>query len=84
MPRESGYIYNGCVLYDRPCVECGECDRCDLDPGKRCDNCMRCVGMPVTNPELSGAGKPGADYRAVRIDGLLTPDEALGGEDADW
>ena len=32
-----------CVLYDRKCIECGECDRCDLDPDKICDNCMRCV-----------------------------------------
>lgn len=32
-----------CVLYDRDCVDCGECDRCDLDPDKICDNCMRCV-----------------------------------------
>ena len=33
-----------CVLYDRACIECGECDRCDLDPNKICDNCMKCVG----------------------------------------
>lgn len=32
-----------CVLYDRDCVDCGECDRCDLDPDKICDNCMKCV-----------------------------------------
>ena len=32
-----------CVLYDRMCIECGECDRCDLDPNKICDNCMKCV-----------------------------------------
>ncbi len=29
-----------CVLYDRVCIGCGECDRCDLDPEKICDNCM--------------------------------------------
>ena len=28
-----------CVLYDRECIGCGECDRCDLDPEKICDNC---------------------------------------------
>ncbi|MBQ2711980.1 MAG: hypothetical protein IJF71_01240 [Clostridia bacterium] len=33
-----------CVLYDRACIDCGECDRCDLDPNKICDNCMKCVG----------------------------------------
>lgn len=32
-----------CVLYDRECIDCGECDRCDLDPDKICDNCMKCV-----------------------------------------
>ena len=32
-----------CVLYDRECIQCGECDRCDLDPEKTCDNCMKCV-----------------------------------------
>ena len=26
-----------CVLY------CGECNRCDLDPGKICDNCGKCL-----------------------------------------
>ena len=23
-----------CLLYDRECIECGECLRCDLDPDK--------------------------------------------------
>ena len=32
-----------CVLYDRECIDCGDCDRCDLDPNKICDNCMKCV-----------------------------------------
>ena len=44
-----------CVLYDRPCVDCGECDRCDLDPDKICDNCMRCVNGDD-------------EYRSIRID----------------
>ena len=46
-----------CVLYDRVCIGCGECDRCDLDPEKICDNCMKCV-----NGE--------AEYRAITIDGI--------------
>lgn len=46
-----------CVLYDRECSDCGECQRCDLDPDKICDNCMRCV---------SGD----ADYRAITITGI--------------
>lgn len=53
-----------CVLYDRICVECGECDLCDLNPQKRCTNCMQCLQNE-------------ADYRAIRIDGMLTPEEAL-------
>ena len=44
-----------CVLYDRECIDCGECDLCELDPQKRCDNCMKCVNGD-------------AEYRAVRID----------------
>lgn len=56
-----------CVLYDRPCTECGECNFCDLDPDKICDNCMACV-------------KTESDYRAIRIDGVLTPEESLDDE----
>ncbi len=59
-----------CVLYDRACVQCGECDRCDLDPEKVCDNCMRCV-------------RSDASFAAIRIDGVLTEDEALGEENAE-
>ena len=32
-----------CVLYDRECINCGECDICDLDPKKICDNCGKCI-----------------------------------------
>lgn len=56
-----------CVLYDRECIDCGECDRCDLDPDKICDNCGKCIetdqefiSMPIqavypdkTEPELT-------------------------------
>lgn len=59
-----------CVLHDRPCTECGECDLCDLDPQKICDNCMRCVSDEET------------DFRAIRIDGVLTPEESTEGEEA--
>lgn len=51
-----------CVLYDRECIDCGECERCDLDPDKICDNCMKCV-----------MGE--ADYRAIRISGIELEDE---------
>ena len=32
-----------CVLYDRTCTNCGECDICDLNPKKTCDNCGKCI-----------------------------------------
>lgn len=51
-----------CVLYDRECIDCGECDRCDLDPEKICDNCMKCV-------------KSDDDYRAVLIEGIEPVDQ---------
>lgn len=46
-----------CILYDHPCTDCGECDFCELDPRKRCDNCMKCVNG-------------NAEYRAVYIDSV--------------
>ncbi|MBE5802954.1 MAG: hypothetical protein E7316_00400 [Clostridiales bacterium] len=44
-----------CVLEEKECIGCGECDRCDLDPDKLCDNCMKCVNT-------------GAEYRAIMVD----------------
>ncbi len=32
-----------CVLYDRACSGCGECDICDLDNTKICDSCGKCI-----------------------------------------
>ncbi len=32
-----------CELYDRECIDCGECDMCDLDPTKHCDDCGMCI-----------------------------------------
>ena len=52
-----------CILYDRECIECGECNRCDLDPEKICDNCKRCLRLD-------------ADYLAIHIDGVLTDEGA--------
>ena len=56
-------VHRQCVLYDRECIGCGECDRCDLDPEKICDNCMKCV-------------KGDADYRGIAIDGIMLESEA--------
>lgn len=32
-----------CVLRDEICIECGQCNYCDLDPSKICDNCCSCI-----------------------------------------
>ena len=39
MKRES----QKCVLYERDCIGCLECETCDLDPKKVCDNCGKCI-----------------------------------------
>lgn len=45
-----------CVLYDRDCIGCGECEFCDLDPLKICDNCGKCLQMD--------------DYASFKIDSI--------------
>ena len=55
-----------CVLYDRECIECGECNLCDLDPSKICDNCGKCIGL--------GGGVDAPEYRALKVDGIITED----------
>ena len=52
-----------CVLYDRECINCGECDICDLDPKKICDNCGKCI-------------ESGNDYNIVDVD-LTVEDESV-------
>ena len=32
-----------CVLYERVCIGCLECEICDLNPNKICDNCGKCL-----------------------------------------
>lgn len=54
-----------CVMYDRVCSGCGECDRCDLDPEKICDNCMKCLGD--------------GEFRSVLIDGIKLESELENG-----
>lgn len=34
-----------CVLYDRECINCMECEICDLDENKICDNCGKCLDI---------------------------------------
>jgi len=53
-----------CELYDRDCIDCGECERCDLDPNKICDNCCRCI-------------ESDSDYAEIIITDVITdPDKA--------
>lgn len=47
-----------CVLYNRECIGCGECDRCDLDNGKICDNCGKCI-------------ETGREYNEIKIDKII-------------
>ncbi len=47
-----------CVLYERECINCGECDICDLDPLKICDNCGKCLNIK--------------DDAVIKIDKIIT------------
>jgi hypothetical protein len=49
-----------CVLYDRECIGCMECEMCDLDPKKVCDNCGKCLNIQ--------------DDAVIRIDGIELDD----------
>ncbi len=43
-----------CVLYDRICNNCGECNYCELDKTKICDNCGKCI-------------ESDSEYKAIKI-----------------
>lgn len=49
---------NECVLYDRACTGCGECNICDLDSSKQCDSCGKCL-------------EDTEDYRSLNIDEFM-------------
>ena len=53
-----------CEIYDRECIDCGECEFCDLDPSKICDNCGKCVQMD--------------DYYTLKIDGISNDSDENG------
>ena len=53
-----------CVLDDRECIDCGECDICDLNPNKICDNCCVCI-------------EKGADFNSVEIDEIIEGDDSI-------
>lgn len=47
-----------CILYDRDCIECWECEKCDLDPNKRCDSCGKCIELEK-------------NYKIIKIDKII-------------
>lgn len=50
---------NKCVLYDRDCIGCLECEICDLDSNKICDNCGKCLDIK--------------DDAVIKIDKIILP-----------
>lgn len=46
-------------MEDRICTDCGECDLCDLDPTKLCNNCCQCINTPE------------GDYAEIEIEDIL-------------
>ncbi|MBZ4646575.1 MAG: hypothetical protein PWR27_1384 [Petroclostridium sp.] len=52
MPRKE------CILEDRLCTNCGDCNMCDIDSSKICTSCGKCIDDD-------------ADYRAIGIDDIL-------------
>ena len=49
-------------LYDRDCIGCLECEICDLDKNKICDNCGKCLDIK--------------DYATIKIDRIITDKKA--------
>lgn len=48
-----------CLLRENePCIHCGECDLCDLDETKVCDNCCKCL-------------ETDAEYNEITVDQIL-------------
>ena len=53
-------VIKECILYDRECINCNECNMCDLEPGKICDNCEKCLKLSDN------------DYKEIIIDEILS------------
>ena len=49
-----------CVLYDRKCIGCKECNYCELDSSKVCDNCGKCI-------------ESDSEYKAIKITKIQKP-----------
>lgn len=50
-----------CILEDKECTNCGECDICDLNPNKICDNCCQCIEADT-------------DFKGIYIDDIIEND----------
>ena len=50
-----------CVLDERECIGCMECEICDLNPEKICDNCGQCLEIK--------------DDAVIKIDGIILNDD---------
>lgn len=50
-----------CIMEDKLCIECGECDHCNLNPDKLCDNCCRCIDS--------------ADYQSIWVDDIILEED---------
>ncbi|MCK5128668.1 MAG: hypothetical protein KAQ68_02355 [Clostridiales bacterium] len=50
-----------CILEEKSCIECGDCNICDLDTHKVCDNCGKCIELDM-------------DYSSVLIDEIVSDD----------
>ncbi len=61
MAEKKVRIGQQCVLYDRECIGCMECETCDLDPDKICDNCGKCLDIK--------------EFATIKIDGIVGLDE---------
>ncbi|WP_154673455.1 hypothetical protein [Pseudobacteroides cellulosolvens] len=47
-----------CLLYDRACIKCYDCEKCDLDSTKRCNNCEKCL-------------EQNEEYRSVKVEDFI-------------
>lgn len=47
-----------CLLYDRTCIKCYDCEKCDLDSTKRCNNCEKCL-------------EQSEEYRTVKVEDFI-------------
>lgn len=50
-----------CVLYERDCIGCMECEICDLDENKICDNCGKCLKIQ--------------DFATIKIEKIITDEK---------